>query len=68
MQLTRERDAVLNKDDDQALHEYLDKYEIRYPEDEQAFQRMKHTARINARGVYPKLKQESKKWLQEHKE
>lgn len=66
MQLTRERDAVLNKDDDEALREYLDKYQIWYPQDEQAFQMMKHTARINAKGVYPKLKQESRRWIQEH--
>ena len=61
VQLTRERAAVLNKEDDQALREYLDKYYIKYPEDELAFQRMKHTARINAQGVYPRLKQESRK-------
>ena len=66
MQLTRERDAVLNKNNDQALRDYLDKYQIGYPQAEDAFQYMKHRARVHAIGVYPKLKKESRKWLQEH--
>ena len=65
VKLTRERDAVLNKDDDQA-RDYLNKYHIKYPTWDPAFQRMKHTARIHAFGVYPKLKKASREWLKEH--
>ena len=65
--LLRERDGVLNKDDDQALRDYLDKYQIGYPQDEDAFQYMKHRARANALGVYPKLKKESREWLARHR-
>ena len=65
--LMRERDSVLNKDDDRALREYLDKYQIGYPQDEDAFQYMKHRARANALGVYPKLKKESREWLAKHR-
>ena len=56
--LLRERDGVLNKDDDQALRDYLDKYQIGYPQDEDAFQYMKHRARANA---------ESREWLARHR-
>ena len=63
----RERDSVLNKDDDQALREYLDKYQIGYPQDEESFQFMKHRARAHAIGVYPKLKKESREWLAKHR-
>lgn len=58
----RERAAVLNLDDDQKLDEYLRKYGVVF-ENEAQFEYLKHCARVNTKGVFPKLKRESKLWL-----
>ena len=62
----RKRDAALNSCNDEMLKEVMREYECPMPETDFVFEIMKHKMRCNCRNVFPKLKKESRKWLEEH--
>ena len=62
----KERNAVLNSNNDEKLRAFIHKYRLPEATDEQEWQAAKHKARVHCRGIFPKLKKESRIWLQEH--
>ena len=50
---SRERDAVLNSNDDDKLRAFLGKYGLPQAADEQTWQAAKHKARVHCRNVFP---------------
>ena len=62
----KERLAAFNSNDDEKIREFIRKYKLSTSDDEMIWQASKHKARVKLKGIFPKLKRESRVWLKEH--